>query len=482
MASGPSASAARAALPKLVRALDARQPEVALCGRYRDGDHRLRLATAKFKAAFGEAFETSSNWCPLIVEASVERLAVTGFRFGPDEDADKDAWRMWQANGLDAESVQLHDEAVSAGSAYILVAPPDDGDQSVITVESPEQCIVLTAPGRRQRRVAGLKRWRESNRTMATVYLPDGAYKFQSAHETQAGGIIIGQYAVDAWEPRDGVDFYAPHDADAVQLIEVRNQPRLGKPGRSDFRGVIPLIDAANKLLCDLLVASEFYAYPQRVLTGIEVPLDDDGSPLDIDLKAALTRVLTFADDVGVHSFQPGDLENYTKSMRELQLQIAAQTRIPAHYMLTGNSVAPSGESIKSVEAGIVKRVRRKMLDFSDPWEEAMRLAFRMKGDLDRGRAMDAETIWADPETRTEAEHVDATLKLRGLLSDETLMERLGMSPTEIQRELARKEAEALRSGIADLFTGAANEQGVGGAPFQGGGQNGTGVPAGLAA
>src|SRR5690606_16802977 len=44
--------------------------------------------------------------------------------------------------------------------------------------------------------------------------------------------------------------------------------------GRSDLTDGLPLIDAINKTMLDMLVASEYTAAPQRWATGVEIPLD----------------------------------------------------------------------------------------------------------------------------------------------------------------------------------------------------------------
>jgi hypothetical protein len=107
--------------------LEARRPANELYSQYRDGDHRLRYATAKFRQAFAGLFrEFADNWCELVVEAPVERLKVQGFRFGGPE-ADDDVWAMWQANNMDATSDEVHREAITCGEAYWLVEPPRNG-------------------------------------------------------------------------------------------------------------------------------------------------------------------------------------------------------------------------------------------------------------------------------------------------------------------------------------------------------------------
>jgi hypothetical protein len=156
------------------------QRELGLYERYFDGHHRLRFATEKFRDVFGGLFGTfADNWCQIIVNASVERLQITGFRFGKDEQADSAAWDIWQRNNLDAASVLLHTEAIKVGRAYLLV-DPNSGDPR-ITVEHPSQVIVAHAAGDRTQRLAGLKKWRgEDNYLYANVYLPEVVFKYRS--------------------------------------------------------------------------------------------------------------------------------------------------------------------------------------------------------------------------------------------------------------------------------------------------------------
>ena len=63
-----------------------------------------------------------------------------------------------------------------------------------------------------------------------------------------------------------------------------------------------------------------------------------------------------------------------------------------------------------------------------------MRLAFAVADDP-RAQATDAETIWRDPENRTEAQHVDALTKLATLgVPQDQLLSDAGYSPQAIER------------------------------------------------
>jgi Phage portal protein, SPP1 Gp6-like len=231
-----------------------------------------------------------------------------------------------------------------------------------------------------------------------------------------------------------------PNPLGVVPLVPLVNRPRLlprryiSVEGTSELKQVIPVQDAVNKLLLDMLVASEFGAFRQRWVTGMDIPRDPDTDAPVEPFKAAVDR-LWMAEDPAVKfgEFAATDLTAYVKSTEMLVQHIASQTRTPPHYFYLSGQF-PSGESIKSAETGLVAKARRKMRHFEEGWEEMIRLSFRVLGDP-RADFVGAETIWADPESRTEGEHVDATLKKKALdVPIQQLWEDLGYSPQQIGR------------------------------------------------
>jgi hypothetical protein len=420
---------------KLDEELTARQTAISTYEAYYRGDHPLAFATPKFRSAFGSLLrEFADNFCPLIVDSVEERLDITGFRMGAaDDGADSDAWRIWQANALDLESQLAHREALVAGSGYVTVWAGEDPLTPLVTVESASQVVVAYAPGNRRTRLAAWKRWLEDDGYLyATLYLPTAILKFRSASKV-SGTISAGQ--TFRWVERPG-DPGMPNPLGVVPVIELANNPRILGPGESELGKVIGLQNAINKLAMDLLVASEFVAYPQRFVTGLELGDDDNGNPVPPPFQMGQDRLLVARDpEVKFGAFPAADLSNYTRAIESLVQHIASQSRVPFHYFLINGGQAPSGESIRSAEAGLVAKVRRKQRAFGESWEEVMRLAFRVIGDDARAAAMDAETIWASPETRTYGELVDGTLKEASLgVPQRVLWEKLGYSPVEIAR------------------------------------------------
>jgi hypothetical protein len=407
------------------RALDARLPAVDLYGDYYKGHHRIAFATSKWRETFGALFdELSDNWCQVIVDACVERLQVEGFRFGPsDQAADEEAWQLWQENYLDADSSLAHAEACTTGLAYTLVLPGDDPETPRITVESPAQCIVLCAPDDRRRRLAGWKRWVEDDGTRrAMLYTPEGFHRFTSSKGRRT------------WT----ADGSMPNAVGIVPLIPMLNNPTVLGEGISDLNAVISQQDAINKLLADLLVNSEFVAFPQRFATGLEIPTDPEtGRPLDRERFLSSVARLWVAEDPDVKFGQLSESEGrgYIAWIEMLVQHMAAISRTPPHYLLGQSGAFPSGESLKATETGLVKKVQRKQVTYGETWEETMRLAFLYRGDQGRGAAASVETIWADPESRSEGELVDALVKLQTLgYPLEVLWEMHGESPQMVER------------------------------------------------
>jgi hypothetical protein len=414
---------------------------------YYEGDHPLQFATAKYAEAFaGLLAAFADNWCPIVVDAPVERLHVQGFRFGAAADADADAWSMWQTNGLDGLVEQLHTEAIKLGESYWLVDPPADGERwPRITAEHPSQTIVECDAGDHLSRLAAVKEWRtRSGRTVCTLWLPDKIHRWERA------GPVANLHlptSATAWEARRDAPAEEDNALGVVPVIPVRNRPSMLSGGRSDIEPVLGLQDTINKLGSDSVLGSEFTAWPQRVLTGVAQPKDPDtGKPVPREqLEAGVSRLLMFSNpNARVQEWAAGDPARLVSLIDMFMQHLAAQSRTPPHYLL-GQMVNISGDALTAAETGLVARTRGKWPHFGEGHEEMLRVGFRAAGDATRAERMDAETIWGDPETRSEAETFDAAVKGMAVgLPRQIVWERIGLTPTEIARAEALLLAEGL--------------------------------------
>jgi hypothetical protein len=448
-------------LDRLWSELQERRKYVELMRQYYCGDHPLPLVTEKARTAFQRLLrQARSNYVGLIVDATAERMQIDGFRLGDAETGDDEVWRIWQANNLDADSDLIITEAVKTGRAFVLVAPnPIDPSTPVVTAEDATQAIVAYRPGSRRERAAGLKAWTDdwTGLLMATLYLPGGLYKFQAEKPKP------GLQGTIRWAPREtrSEPWPAPNPLGTVPLVEIPNRPDLLGEAHSEIEDVLDIQDRINKTLIDRMMAQEFSAFRQRWATGYELPEDDDGQPIE-PFKAAVDR-LWVAEDPNVRfgEFGATDLGPYLKAVDADVQHMAARTRTPAQYLL-GQLSNVNGETLKATESGLVSKVRQRQRPIGEGKEEAVRLYLKAAGDSrDLSRI---ETIWHNPEFRTEGELVDALLKMSTLgVPHEALWERWGASQTEIAQwsQLRNQAAARIVGGdIASLY-GAKPGEGV---------------------
>ena len=426
-------------LDLLERRLHERWSRWSVYDSYYEGDHRFSQWLANVQRAFtgtvlGNLLSgLTDNYMPLVVDAAAERLRVQGFRFG--DDADNEAWDIWQRNGLDAQANMVHTEAIKLGEAYWMVQP-NNGDP-IITSEHPSQVIVAHAPGNRRIRLAALKKWKDDDGlTYANVYLPNAVYKYRSKEEpTQRDRLNWVQ--IEA----------GPNTLGVVPVVPMPNNPSMLRGGKSDLgAGATSLQDLIEKTVADLVIGSEYHGLPQRVLLGVEAPRDENGRVIPFE-TAAKSRLWYFNNEnAKAHEFSQADLEALRKSVDGFIGDLAAQTRIPIYYFRPQAISNISAEALIGLDAGLVSKTDDKKDPFGEGHEETMRLAFKAINPEDpRAQATDAETIWADTESRSQAQVTDAVSKEVAMgLPFESALERLGYSPQNIDRIMSQREAEAL--------------------------------------
>jgi hypothetical protein len=225
-----------------------------------------------------------------------------------------------------------------------------------------------------------------------------------------------------------------------VPMVPIENTPDMLYGGRSDLEVAIPIQDAVNKYCLDMQVSSEFHAFPQRYATGwekAEDPITGQGlTGRQVEIAAGQSRLWRAeSPETTFGQLEPGDVQNYIGPIELYIDHLAAVTQTPAYY-LKGKMANLSADALRAADAGLVDRCRAKLLGLGDGWEEVMRVAFLAKGDEKRGHAIAAETLWADTETKSLAQLVDAAVKLRESLSLplEMCWEMIGMSPAKIRQ------------------------------------------------
>jgi hypothetical protein len=398
---------------------------------------------------------TKSNYMGLVIDSMVERMQVEGFRVGDDPAADQPTWEIWQANNLDSGSDQVLLESAIGGCSFFLVAPNlDVPARPLIYPEHPTQATVAYESGMgRRARAAGLKVWRDdwTGQTMATLYLPDVLYKFSAPKITEGTG------GKPRWEPREvrGERWPAPNPLGEVPLIEVTNNPRMLTGGVSEIADVVSIQDRISKTIADRLMTQDFGAFPQKWAIGFP-DQDADGNRNQVDIGRD-RMVTTDVAEARFGQWDAAPLDPYSAAKREDVKDIASRTRTPAQYLL-GEMSNVNGSTLKASESGLVSKVRQRHRTSGEGLEETARVARRAARLGGGDEAM--ETIWRNPEFRTEGELVDALTKMATLgVPHEALWERWGASQTEIERWKTLRAAQNLLDPLGAMTSAFGQQQ-----------------------
>lgn len=430
---------------KLAQRMDDSFPALARLDLYYTGNQPLSFLHPEIQANVrGRLQNLAINWPRVIVGSIEERLDVEGFRLGSDEAADRELWRIWQANDLDEWSQLAITDAMVHGRAFLSVwAGEDDPATPRIAVESARQMVVSYKAGTRTVDAA-LKVWRDDGVQHAVLYLPE---------ETRF-------YALDVADDLSNTNADRPYKTDGtavpnplgvVPVVPLVNRPRLmDLTGESELSDVLPMADAVNKLATDMMVSSEYHAMPRRWITGMEVPRE--GGPqnrVSAEIKAKLSEAYPgkpwVGGDVTFGQFPEASLSNFIQAIHMLTGQIAAVAGLPPHYLGLSSDNPASADAIRSAESSLVKKAERKMRSFGASFERAMRLAIHVRDGKPADDLAGLETIWRDPSTPTPAQKADAAVKLttgdRPIITVNQAREDLGYSPAQIERMVAEEQS-----------------------------------------
>jgi hypothetical protein len=381
----------------------------------------------------------TAPWASVVVRSVQDRLAVVGVSDQDQATADA-CWGVWQDNQMDSEQKLAHQAALLAGRAHATVWPDDDGDPEIV-LDGADQMIVQYREGSRRNRVVAMRHWVENERPMATLYRPEGIYKFQGPKNSSAADGT-------QWTPREvgGEDWPLANPLGVVPVVELAVNRRL-VPGsfgyaRGEYEHVIGLLDRINLLTFLGLVVAFWMGFPLRAVIGDKILRDDDDKPL-APFETAADSVAQFENPAAkLDQFSAADRGNLS-IVSELA-QLAYLTSTPAHYfpLETGLSNI-SADTIRALEGGQDAKVDGHQGSLGDGHLEILRLGGMM---LDKPVQLSkrAQLMWKDSQSRSLAERADAAVKLKDILPAEIVAEyALNMSRDEINRVRAAQASDA---------------------------------------
>jgi len=407
---------------------------------YYRGRHQLAFATDKFKNAFGDLFRAFAlNMCPAVCDAVSDNLQVSGFGLekGPAS-LGKNALSIWQDNRMDQRAGEVHLEAVKTGDAYVIVWPNSEGDP-IIYPQCGAICTVYYDVEQPGRILWGAKFWRAADhRIRANLYYTDRIEKYVT-RSPNPNGLPEKDSSFIKFKA-EGESWPLMNEYGVVPVFHFANNAGVGQAGNSELIPVVPLQDALNKSVLDMMIAMEFAAFRQRWATGIELSFDKDGKPVSPFVPGAERLWTIDSTEAKFGEFESADLEKFLAVKKDFKLDIALVSGTPLHYFHLQDGAIPSGKALDTLERRHVKKVKDRMTTFGNVWEDVMAFAVQISS----GRsALRFSTQWVDPFGPTEKEVLDSLVVKQSLgVDEEQLLKEAGYSAEDIQAMQQRKAAK----------------------------------------
>ena len=458
-----------AILMKLSEALDERAKAVAEADAWYRGDHPLpeppgntaAATDAEARAAFRKMAALSvTNVMAPVVDVPAARLNVEGFQFSKSPTAtDTEAWDIWRRNFLDGDSDLSQSWALRCGSAPVLLWPGADG-KAEITVEDPAQVIVAYAAGARRKRSAALKRWVDDDgRTLATLYLPDGLYKYQSTSITTSDLIIPGlSLAHQQWEPRSvpGEAWPLPNPVGVVPMVELRaNAPLAAAPfggGVPEFAGQLNEQRKLNHTVMNMLVTLEHQAFRQRWATDWDYPTLPDGTADKAAMvRASAARLMVFNNEDGttpkVGEFAQADFRPFLDVIEFWINTISTTSGTPPYAFTLGNMMNVAADMMARIEGIQSDKLKIHSRSFGEAWSEVMRLALLIEGN-EKAADPVISVVWGEFDRRTATEQANLAQVANNLCAPKSSVFAMfpGVDQAEANRWAVAAIADDLRA------------------------------------
>jgi hypothetical protein len=400
------------------------QREILILRDYYKGEHAVEL-TDRLQQFIGDekrdSFPFRVNLVKNVISAVSERLRVKGFDCADDDQANW-ADEIWKKNKMDALQEDIHDWTLRDGEAFVIVSFDEDeeipeliphyrwtdtqvgGDGYGCRIFYPDD-----NPSRKPR--YAVKQWYEMvgtgtnirQRERRTIYFPNRIERY------------VRDTSID-WEPYTDDEFGPIIDwTDSagkpmgVAVIHFKN-----KGTRSEIIDAIPMQDATNKSVVDLLTTADMTAFRIYYALGF-IPTDDgqepaeDGSNWLTIEPGKLVGTTKVRSEVEFGSIDPSDLEPILRMCHQFMLWTAMVSDTPIARFITTGQIARK-ETLKEQEGPLLAKITSRQTNFGNSWEDVMELARKVHNKYDNANLDEEvlfEALWDDAETRSQLQRVD---------------------------------------------------------------------------
>jgi hypothetical protein len=420
-----------------LKVLQDRRASVEKRERYLRGEHDLPFAPEGVNAEYQELREQAvAPYFGIAVNAPVQRLRAEGIKSGLGDAKDKEIWTgAWKANKFDQRQTLVYRSMILHSRGIASVWPnAKDKSKPIVRPESFNLVHVEMDPDDPFTPLWAIKAWtieRPAARANGLL-LPNETEKVEIAVLYDDDSFLRFEKSVGAGEWETVVGGGHPMQRPPFALYDYKTTEQ-GVPW-STMDALIPQQDAINTIRFNTLLAMQFSAFRQRIVTGFDpratdkdgnflYQLEADGVTPKVDAhgnampvlntpgRAGVDRILAFpGGDTKVFDLAESNLGNYVEVLNAFLVQFFSTGQIPPQYLL--NQMANlSGDALAGAESTLSSLVQELQLSAAAGHESLMELAWHAMGNTE-DFSPGVETRWADAEARSFAQTIDAITKL----------------------------------------------------------------------
>lgn len=467
-------------LTRLLRGIEGikeREKPVARRERYIRGDHDLPFAPDGINEEYDDLRQQApANYLGIAMGAPVQRLRADGIRTNLGPDADKKIWNAWQSNKMDTRQSLPYSSMMNHGRGIVSVWPnktdkakpiarPEDFGLIHVEMDPDDPFTPLW--------VAKVYEIEQASALGQGLILPD------SLKTKKTVGVVFDATSVMRFE-RGGITGNAEWEVVLDGTHPMRRVPFALYDYKPDAKGnpwsaldpLIPQQDAINTIRFNTLLAMQFSAYRQRIVTGFDPRATDkdgnflykrtpEGEPvvdangnaipiLNTPGRAGVDRILAFpGGETKVFDLAESNLKNYVEVLQSFLVQFFSTAQIPPQYLLT-QMANLSGDALAGAESTLSSLVAELQLAAGEGNESMAELAWYAMGETKAFEAS-SETVWADAEARSFSQIVDAIVKLVSVdFPKRAAFEMIpGATTTKVDRWMDMLEDEAFANRLA---------------------------------
>jgi hypothetical protein len=375
------------------------------------------------------------NFSRTVVDSVLNRLEIANITANTEAASQKIS-DIWQMNDLQIDADEIHRRTLVFGSAYAIVWTDINGE---ITVDynSPLTTVMIYDDENPRLKKFAAKLWQTEDPNDYTkkiarlnMYYPDRIEKYQMSGEIENVVSVTGFVLVDTVENPWG----------EVPVFHFRTTKPYGRPEHIDAYGPQ---DAINKLVVTHMNTVDYQGAPQRYALsggGNSAEFEDfneDGTEAEnLGMLKNGPGELWYLKGVSkVGEFAPADHKVFTEPVRDFVRSMASITNTPLHYFERTGSV-PSGESLRTAEAPLLKKVEDRQISFGSTWADMFRFILK----IDNEQEPDVQVDWKAVESMDSLDAWEVAVKKRivGVSLEQVLVE-MGYN-INLAREIAATE------------------------------------------